>query len=144
MVYWGSVLPTDALQACLDKSYNLGLYKDLTPKTNAGDSASKPTQIGLARLITDYVTFAYLTDVYVVEEEQGKGLGKWLIKCVDEVLKDMEHLRRAMLLTGEGGPENFYERELGMSRLGSPQYGTVVMNRDGEAAALKLQRKEED
>ena len=42
-----------------------------------------PKQIGLARLITDYVTIAYLTDVYVLEEYQGKGLGTWLLGAVD-------------------------------------------------------------
>ncbi|MGB0524449.1 MAG: GNAT family N-acetyltransferase [Flammeovirgaceae bacterium] len=39
-------------------------------------------QIGLARVITDYTTFAYLSDVFVTKSHQGKGLGKWMIDCI--------------------------------------------------------------
>lgn len=99
-------------------------------------------QIGLARLITDYVSFAYLTDVYVVEEEQGKGLGKWLVQCVDEILNEMGHLRRAMLITEEGGPEGFYERELGMKRLGALEGGAVIMQRVGDGAVLRGKKEQ--
>ena len=141
MMYWCKPLPTASLRTCLSNSFNLGLYADLAspPLT----SASKPKQIGLARLITDYVTIAYLTDVYVVEEEQGKGLGKWLIACVDEVLKEMGYLRRVLLLTGEGGPEGFYERELGMKRFGGAEGGMVLMNRTGAGVVQKGEKNEE-
>ena len=36
-------------------------------------------QIGFGRVITDYATFSYLCDVYVLEEYRGRGLGRWLI-----------------------------------------------------------------
>ncbi|MGA9885901.1 MAG: GNAT family N-acetyltransferase, partial [Candidatus Acidiferrales bacterium] len=39
-------------------------------------------QIGFARVVTDSATFAYLCDVYLLEEHRGKGLGKWLMECV--------------------------------------------------------------
>ncbi len=39
-------------------------------------------QIGLARVITDYARFAYLADVFVLNEHRGQGLGVWLIDCV--------------------------------------------------------------
>lgn len=71
--------------------------------------------IGFARVITDYVTFAYLTDVYVLPEWQGSGLGKWLIECVQGVFEGMPHLRRSMLVTGAGGPGvGFYEKAMRM------------------------------
>lgn len=38
-------------------------------------------QIGFARLVTDYATFAYLCDVYVLNDYQKSGLGRWLIEC---------------------------------------------------------------
>lgn len=41
-------------------------------------------QVGLARVITDYATYAYLCDVYVLPEHQGKGLGRWLVECAME------------------------------------------------------------
>ena len=39
-------------------------------------------QIGFARVITDWTTFAYLCDVYVLEAHRGHGLGVWLIETV--------------------------------------------------------------
>ena len=39
-------------------------------------------QIGFARVISDYTTYAYLDDVYVLDIYRGKGLGKWLIECL--------------------------------------------------------------
>jgi GNAT superfamily N-acetyltransferase len=52
-------------------------------------------------VVTDNVTFAYLTDVYVLSEHQGKGLGRWLLECLDEVIKSWDHLRRFMFLTSD-------------------------------------------
>lgn len=51
------------------------------------------------RVITDDVTFAYLTDVYVLPEYQGKGLGRWMLGCLDEAIKAWPQLRRFMLVT---------------------------------------------
>lgn len=62
----------------------------------------QPSLIGFARLITDRVTFAWLTDVYTLPEWQGQGLGKWLISCVQELVEDMPHLRRSMCIVGHG------------------------------------------
>ena len=42
-------------------------------------------QVGFARVITDFATRAYLSDVFIVREHRGRGLGKWLI---ERVLKD--------------------------------------------------------
>jgi GNAT superfamily N-acetyltransferase len=39
-------------------------------------------QVGLARVITDYATFAYLGDVIVAAEHRGQGLGKWFVECI--------------------------------------------------------------
>ncbi|KAA6413332.1 MAG: hypothetical protein FRX48_03078 [Lasallia pustulata] len=139
-MYWCTPLPLPKLQLLLSSSLCLGLYRSTAAHSQpiGLGTGPKPEQIGLARLVTDNVTFAYLTDVYVVEEEQGKGLGTWLTRCVGEVLEGMEGLRRAMLVTGEGGKEGFYERELGMERLVQGRKGLVVMNRLGKGAAEML------
>jgi GNAT superfamily N-acetyltransferase len=55
-------------------------------------------QIGLARVITDYVTYAYLCDVYISEERRGQGLGSWLISSVLEH-PELKHLKRVALIT---------------------------------------------
>jgi hypothetical protein len=55
-------------------------------------------QIGLARIVTDYVTYAYLCDVYIVEERRRQGLGSWLVRCVLEH-PELKHLKRVALIT---------------------------------------------
>lgn len=67
--YWAQSRPLDVLAKSLDHSLCFGLYA-------AGQ------QVGFARVVTDYATFAWLCDVFVCESEQGRGLGKWLIECV--------------------------------------------------------------
>jgi GNAT superfamily N-acetyltransferase len=39
-------------------------------------------QIGLARVVTDFSTFAWLCDVYILEEYRGRGIGKWLMETI--------------------------------------------------------------
>src|SRR5262245_7381533 len=39
-------------------------------------------QIGLARVISDYATIAYLGDVFILPEYRGRGLSTWLMECV--------------------------------------------------------------
>jgi GNAT superfamily N-acetyltransferase len=72
----------------------------------------RPKQIGLARVITDGVTFGYLTDVYVLPKYQGKGLGRWMMECLNEVIKAWPHLRRLMLLAS-GSSLDLYRKTLG-------------------------------
>lgn len=55
-------------------------------------------QIGFARLVTDYATFGYLCDVYVLDQYQKMGLGRWLIECC-HAHPVMSRLRRIMLVT---------------------------------------------
>ncbi|KAL4788197.1 hypothetical protein BJX76DRAFT_353494 [Aspergillus varians] len=90
-------------------------------------------QIGFARLITDRYTFAYLTDVYVLPEYQGHGLGGWLLACVDELLTPLPHLRWFMLRTGGERSVNSYRGRLGMDVLdnGDLGRGAVFMGKRG-------------
>jgi GNAT superfamily N-acetyltransferase len=55
-------------------------------------------QIGLARVVTDYATFAYLCDVFVLEAFRGKGIGKWLMQTVVSH-PDLCDIRRFLLAT---------------------------------------------
>lgn len=64
-------------------------------------------QIGLARVVTDYVTYAYLCDVYIVEERRRQGLGSWLIRCVLEH-PQLKNLKRVSLITHDA--QAFYLR----------------------------------
>ena len=56
------------------------------------------SQVGFARVITDYATFAYLCDVYILEEHQGNNLGRWLMTCF-HAHPVFENLRRILLFT---------------------------------------------
>ncbi|MCJ1340168.1 hypothetical protein MMC09_005462 [Bachmanniomyces sp. S44760] len=133
-MHWCSSLPEEELRLCLENSLCLGLYK----QTSSGESSAmatppRPTQIGLARIITDYVTFAYLTDVYVVPEFQHRGLSTWLIESVGEIWRSMPHLRGAHLFAAGEKYEKYYEKTLGMTRQkqGTEANGLVFMGVKG-------------
>ena len=55
-------------------------------------------QVGLARVVSDKATFAWLCDVYILPEHRGHGLGKWLVECV-KAHPDLHGLRRWLLAT---------------------------------------------
>lgn len=146
-MYWAKPLPAGILRTLLSNSLVLGIYKVQpsmpppktasspsspdTPSptledpsfyfssefTGTGAPAEKLEQVGFARFITDHVTVFYLTDVYVVDEYRGRGLGRWLGECCREVLDGKPHLMRAMLMAEPGKGKAFYERCLGMRDL---------------------------
>ena len=83
--YWAQGVDRAVLEKALAHSLNFGLY--------AG-----PRQIGLARVVTDYATFACLCDVYVHADFRGRGLGQWLMSCV-VAHPELQGVRRFSLVT---------------------------------------------
>jgi GNAT superfamily N-acetyltransferase len=75
------------------------------------------TQIGLARVISDFATFAYLCDLYVLDAYQGRGLGKWLLQSVMSH-PDLQNLRRWMLATRDA---HALYRKSGFTELQAPE-----------------------
>ncbi len=67
--YWSPGIPRAAVAQAIQHSLCFGLYEE-------------NKQIGFARVVTDYTSFAYLADVFVLPERRGDGLGVWLIECV--------------------------------------------------------------
>ncbi|WP_038902433.1 GNAT family N-acetyltransferase [Dickeya dadantii] len=55
-------------------------------------------QIGFARMVTDFATFGYLCDVFVLPAHQGAGLGRFLVECTVNHPR-LQRLRRQLLLT---------------------------------------------
>ena len=55
-------------------------------------------QVGFARVVTDKASFAYLADVYVLEEHRRRGLSKRLVEAI-QAHPDLQGLRRFMLAT---------------------------------------------
>lgn len=91
---WWAVLTEQSLKRALLNSLCFSLLE--------GDC-----QIGFARVISDYVTYAYLCDVFIVESRRRQGLGSWMIQCVLEH-PDLQHLKRVALITHDA--QAFYLR----------------------------------
>ncbi|AEA43541.1 GNAT family N-acetyltransferase [Fluviicola taffensis] len=106
--YWAKDRTSQMMQICIDHSLNFGVY--LNKK-----------QIGYARVVTDYVQFAYIMDVFIDEAHQGKGFSKELMQFIltDESLKavkvwrlataDAHELYRKFGFTELSKPENMME-----------------------------------
>lgn len=132
-VYWARALPEEALKVVISNCFCLGLYRGLDSSENDGNKQAGRRQVGFARLITDYTTFAYLTDLYVIPDEQGKGLAGWLVDCLEEVLQGMPHLRALMLLSSPGRNEEIYKKRMPGARRFETVDNVVLMRR-GPAA----------
>jgi GNAT superfamily N-acetyltransferase len=89
--YWAEGIPRSVVAQSIPGSLCFGLYA-------AGAAPGAGAQVGFARVISDRATFAYLCDVYVLEEHRGKGLGKWLMEVVI-AHPELGNLRRFMLGT---------------------------------------------
>lgn len=109
-MFWAKPVSAENLKTMLDNSCTLGLYR-------VGSDGSL-TPVGLARLVTDFVTLAYLTDVFLQDDIRGLGLGKWMVRCCKEIALDMPELRFMLLLTGSEQAQQLYRRECGMERFG--------------------------
>ncbi|CAG8889636.1 unnamed protein product [Penicillium egyptiacum] len=143
--YWAKPMPEPALRETLRNSLCFGLYRnpsqiqsqsDKAPQ-NEASSDSTLEFVGFARCITDYTTFLFLTDVFVLSSLQGLGLGTWLVTCVQEVIESMPYLRRSLLLTGDWKRSvPFYEKVMDMELMvcnppvdGEDAVGFAVMQR---------------
>jgi GNAT superfamily N-acetyltransferase len=102
--FWAEGIPKDTVARSLANSLCFGLF----------DGAS---QIGLARVVTDRATYAYLCDVYVLESHRRHGLGKWLIESV-MAHPDLQGLRRFQLVTRDA--HGLYSRH-GFAALAHPE-----------------------
>ena len=83
--YWAKGIPQSVVETSIENSLCIGIYHD-------------SRQIGFARLITDYATFAYLADVFVDEKYRGKGVSKALMQFILS-FGFCNGLRRIMLAT---------------------------------------------
>ncbi|QUM83740.1 GNAT family N-acetyltransferase [Moritella sp. 28] len=103
--YWAKGIPMATLQRSLENSLCFGVF------TQSGE------QVGFARMITDKATFAYLSDVFVLESHQGKGLSKLLMATILEH-PDLQGLRRMVLATSDA--HGLYQK-FGFTALAAPE-----------------------
>lgn len=135
-LYWAKAIPEQAMKDMLDTSLSFGLFAP-TAHLSSGANASEPALIGYARLVTDNVTFAYLTDVYVLEGFRKKGLGEWVVRCVQEVLDQMPYLRRSMAILGDERLAKWYQKHMGMTLVeGGPDTHMWIIQRRGNGSAF--------
>ena len=83
--YWSVGVPREVVSKALDHSLNFGLSQ--------GENL-----VGFARVVTDYATFAYVADVFILGAYRGLGLSKWLMQCVVSH-PELQHIRLWTLRT---------------------------------------------
>ncbi len=102
--YWAKGRTRAVIEHSIANSLAFGLYRSTR-------------QVGFARVVTDYATFAYLADVFVLEEERGHGLGKWLMETIVQH-PQLQGLRRWLLVTRDA--HGLY-RQAGFTALQKPE-----------------------
>lgn len=83
--YWAQGRAIETVRRSIENSLPFGLYQ--------GEQ-----QIGFARVVTDYATFAWLADVFVLNTYRGQGLGKWLVEVI-LAHPELQQFRRWVLAT---------------------------------------------
>jgi GNAT superfamily N-acetyltransferase len=107
--YWGRGRSPEVVRRAVENSLPFGIYRG-------------SEMVGFARVVTDYATFAWVADVFVVAAHRGRGLSKWLMEVMLSH-PDLQGFRRWLLATkdahglyGQFGfqelrrPERFMER----------------------------------
>jgi GNAT superfamily N-acetyltransferase len=117
-----SRLQLDAIHAYLTRSYwSPGIPKDVVATAIANSLCfglcQGDTQVGFARVVTDKSSFAYLADVYVLEEHRGQGLSKRLVQAV-LAHPELQGMRRFLLATRDA--HGLYE-QFGFKAPAKPQ-----------------------
>ena len=107
--YWAKGISREVVARSIEHSLCFGIYES-------------GAQVGFARVVSDFATFAYVGDVFVVESHRGLGLSKWLMECIVQH-PELQNLRRWILTTRDAhglysqsgftrvkAPERFMER----------------------------------
>ncbi|MFT6052291.1 MAG: N-acetylglutamate synthase-like GNAT family acetyltransferase [Halioglobus sp.] len=110
--YWSKGIPFEKMYEALQNSLCFGIL------TESG------SQIGFARMITDKATFAYLADVFILQDHRGKGLSKWLMEAILSH-RDLQGLRRMMLATKDA--HGLYKK-FGFEALENPEKLMELLN----------------
>ncbi|TDE01576.1 GNAT family N-acetyltransferase [Flavobacterium hiemivividum] len=103
-IYWAAGRTIDEVQMTIDHSFCFGIY--LNEK-----------QIGFARVITDYIVFAYVMDVFITEEYRGKGYSSVL---VDAMMKEPQ-LKQVQVWRLATADAHFLYEKFGFTLLAKPE-----------------------
>ena len=92
--YWASRITRETVDRSIDNALSFGLF------------AASGEQVGFARVVTDHVRFAWISDVFVLDAHRGTGLGVWLV----ETLLSHPDLADACVMLGTSDAHRLYER----------------------------------
>jgi len=101
--YWAKKIPLDVVERGIENSLNFGVYYS-------------EKQIGYARVVTDYASFAYMADVFILPEYRGNGYSKQLVQFILQY-PSLQGLRRWMLGTADA--HTLYQK-YGFKELANP------------------------
>ncbi|MEL6561382.1 MAG: GNAT family N-acetyltransferase [Bacteroidota bacterium] len=102
--YWAKDRTSEKVTKSIENSFCFGVY-------------TENKQVGFARVVTDYAVFAWVLDLFIVEDHQGKGLGKLLMESIVNHL-DLQMVRRWGLNTKDA--HGLYER-YGFKKIDDPE-----------------------
>ncbi len=103
--YWAKGRSPETVQRSIEDSLCFGVY-------------DAETQVGFARVVTDYATFAWLCDVFIAETHRKHGLGKWLIETIT-AQPELKKLHLFILATRDA--HELYRRYGGFEALQAPE-----------------------
>jgi|TARA_B100002003_G_C13855998_1_gene419327 GNAT superfamily N-acetyltransferase len=104
--YWGEGTAKEKIRQSIRNALNFGLYRD------------DGRQVGFTRVVTDYARFAWLSDVFVIDDLRGRDLGKWLVECAVNH-PDLAGMSRFLLATADA--HGLY-RQFGFEALAQPEH----------------------
>jgi GNAT superfamily N-acetyltransferase len=111
--YWAKGIPRDVVDRSIEGSLCFGVY----------DGGA---QVGFARVITDFATYAYIADVFVLESHRGKGLALWLMETI-RAHPRLQGIRRWNLVTRDA---HALYRKVGFQDAVNPSRYMEIVDRD--------------
>lgn len=121
--YWAKGIPRERVERSIQNSLCFGIYH-------------KDRQLGFARVISDFATYAYIGDVFIVDAFRGRGLSKLLMKNIMEH-PDLQGLRRWSLVTRDA--HGLYA-QFGFQPVKSPERHMEIFDREVYRRNLKNAR----
>ena len=109
--YWAKGISFEDVKKGIENSLSFGVYK-------------QDSQIGFARVITDYSRLAHLADVFILEEYRGLGLAKWLMENIMNH-PELQSIKKWTLLTEDA--HGLY-RQFGFQDLKNPEIYMELKN----------------
>jgi GNAT superfamily N-acetyltransferase len=107
--YWAAGIPRDLVERSIEHSLCFGAFED-------------GKQIGFARVVTDYATFAYVADMFVLESHRGHGVSKAIMAAIRSH-PELQRLRRWHLVTRDA--HGLYE-QFGFRRVDGKHMESVI------------------